>query len=151
MGHSGSPYDYVNYVALFAPFVRLRVLLITTCSFQPPLDNMHPKLDNECTGHQWLITQVVNTSGCIWTGGMNSDWVLLFTRGHIHTHTQGWYGFRLSVTLHQRAHTHTHTHKDGMTSDWVLLLTRGHVHTHTHKGVHTHHKVLSISMVTSHH
>jgi len=35
-----------------------------------------------------------------------------------------------------------------MTSDWVLLFTRGHTHT---RYTHTHHKELSISMVTSHH
>ena len=45
----------------------------------------------------------------------------------VNTSVNRWYDFRLSVTPHQRARTYTH------------------------KGVHTHHKVLSISMVTSHH
>ena len=88
MGHNGSPYDYIIHVGIIATFTQSHTSLNN--SFQPSLDYMHPKLDNECTGHPVvnLIAQVVNTSGSIWAGGMTSDWVLLLTRGHVHTHTR---------------------------------------------------------------
>ena len=89
MGHNGSPYDYIIHIGIIATFTQSHTSLNN--SFQPSLDYMHPKLDNECTGHPVvnLIAQVVNTSGSIWTGGI-------------------WYDFRLSVTPHQRARTYTH-------------------------------------------
>ena len=90
MGHNASPYDYIIHVGIITCTTFAQSHTSLNNSFQPSLDYKHPKLDNECTGHPVvnLIAQVVNTSGSIWTGGMTSDWVLLLTRGHVHTHTR---------------------------------------------------------------
>ena len=121
-----------------------------------------------------LIAQVVNTSGLavfeqvVWLQTKcysSPEGTYIHTQGYFdfrlsviphqrartHTHTQGWYNFRLSVTPYQRARTHTHTHTQGWYDFRLSVTPHKRARTHTHKGVHTHHKVLSISMVTSHH